>query len=194
MKLRSSRRKKTNTNWVPLVVGIMILSILTIIFGRISFGYWLRAGDETMGPGLQKGDVRFYYKNARPRRGDITLIRIKRGQTLRRIIGEPGDRIRMVMGQVWINGTPATGRVIESRDTVQSPGHRRALEHVSRENNYVVIIDLKKAQAPAEQIVTVPQGFAYVMCDNRPRCTDNDSSGLIPVNQLNGVLSDSVWP
>jgi signal peptidase I len=54
-----------------------------------------------------------------PQRGDIVIVTPpgQRSDYIKRVIGLPGDTLRMVDGQLWINGRPVK-RVAETPDTV----------------------------------------------------------------------------
>ena len=116
------------------------------------------------------------------RRGDIIIFRElaskpcrpgapgKREFLLKRLIGLPGDSIRVEAdGSVWINGA---------------------------ELDQQFITDLANGKiAPTQTAeMTVPKGQFFVMGDNRPESCDSRLYGTIPMTSVAGKASAVIWP
>lgn len=89
-----------------LIFGISIYMTLTIGFGINSF----RIVGTSMFPNINHGDVcvtysRIFTSDVSIERNDIITFNGKRGNELiKRVIGFPGDRIRIEGGLVFVNG------------------------------------------------------------------------------------------
>ena len=85
-------------------------------------------------------------------------------QFLKRVIGLPGDTIEVDMGQVIRNGEPLDEPYVVNRDS-------RSIRSVK-----------------------VPEGFYYVLGDNRPGSSDSRNWGFVPEEYIIGRAWFSYWP
>ncbi len=93
---------------------------------------------------LKRGDVIFYEYSIPTRKQQTEFVS--------RVTGLPGDRVRIVKGEVYVNGEKV-------QDALQ-PAHRGSEDF--------------------EEIV-VPRDCVFVLCDNRKATKDIDSRGIGPV-------------
>jgi len=102
-----------------------------------------------------------------PARGDIIAFHHD-GPTpetyIKRVIGLPGDRVRIDRGTVYLNGAPL-------------------------DENYVRYPDGRSFPE-----VTVPQGALYVLGDNRADSDDSRFWGFVPQNAVLGKAIAGIWP
>lgn len=107
------------------------------------------------------------YRFHPPQRGDIIAFHHD-GMTpevyIKRIVGIPGDRIKVERGAVFVNGSPL------QEPYVHFPDHRSF------------------AQA------TVPSDSLYVLGDNRVVSDDSRFWGFVPDDQILGKALAGVWP
>ena len=80
------------------------------------------------------------------------------------MIGAPGERVRIVNGQVFVNGRPLEETYIRHRATYD--------------------LDEK----------TVPWGSYFVLGDNRPNSSDSHLGWFVPANNIIGKAWVSYWP
>jgi len=122
-----------------------------------------------MSPSLNKGDYffvsKFAYNSTSPRRGDIIVFhapQLGNVDYVKRVVGLPGDRIRMRRGVPSINDAPVKQRRIA--DFVEDCGGR-ALCHVP------------------QYMETLPGGRSYTVLDRVPNGPlDNTDEFLDPAN------------
>jgi signal peptidase I len=109
------------------------------------------------------------YRLGPPKRGDIIVFKSPRNPDIdyiKRIIGLPGDRIRVTAsGDVFLNGNLLTEPYIADRTTIMEGGFVR--DNVE---------------------VTVPEEHLFVMGDNRPRSSDSRDFGFIPESDVIGKV------
>jgi len=125
----------------------------------------------SMEPRIRSGEYllinTFAYRFGAPRRGDIVAFRHEsdaRAVFIKRVIGLPGDRVRIDRGQVYLNGAKLEEPYV---------GH-------SNDRSY------------AE--VTVPPLAVYVLGDNRAQSEDSRTFGPVGDNQLIGRAFAAIWP
>jgi signal peptidase I len=112
------------------------------------------------------GEEKFLFHG--PQRGDVIVFRYPKDPSrdfIKRVIGIPGDHIRMVDGVVYVNDVPL------QEDYISSP-EGRGLD--------------------GEQIV--PPDNYFVMGDNRPNSSDSRSWGFVPEENIIGKAMLSYWP
>jgi signal peptidase I len=116
------------------------------------FTYKLNLGD------IRRGDtVVFWYP------GDTTKSYIKR------VIGLPGDRIRIVRGQVYVNGSALVEEYVA--------GHYRDSSTWAEGNE-----------------IPVPQGDYFVLGDHRNSSSDSRAWGWVPRANIYGKAVFVYWP
>jgi signal peptidase I len=125
----------------------------------------------SMTPSIQDGDRivvdHLSYVMGEVRRGDVVVLRYPLDPTLdyiKRVIGLPGERVRLAGGRVWIDGE----ELVEPYVAAADPATR--LE------------------------TTVAPGHYFVLGDNRPHSSDSREFGLVPRELLVGRVDLRVWP
>ena len=107
-----------------------------------------------------------------PRRGDIAVLRSpdtsEDVDLIKRIIGMPGDRLRIDRGEVFINGLRLDENYIRFQGSYTYPA--------------------------GGQDVTVPQDQYFVLGDNRPNSRDSHFGWFVPAQNLVGRAWLSYWP
>jgi len=140
----------------------------------------LRAGDRVIVNKLMYGITNPFYKKhmpisyikyiARfskdPKRSDIIIFKspTSAGEAIKRVIGLPGDQVKMVKGIVYVNGKALKERYPVTRD--------------------------RSDIGP----VKVPAGSYFVLGDNRPASSDSRHWGAIQRNNVIGILAARIWP
>lgn len=145
-----------------------------------------------------------------PERGDVIVFRhpVNGQDFIKRLIGLPGDTIRIRDGQLFLNGEPAplepTDDFLETfapQGSVgalpQCSGHRggdcvkeRALETLPNGVTHSVL-DIRDQGSDNTGIYTVPEGHYFFMGDNRDNSTDSRvpqprGVGFVPHENLIG--------
>jgi signal peptidase I len=125
----------------------------------------------SMEPHIRSGEYvlinTFAYRLGPPRRGDIVAFRHDadaRAVFIKRVVGVPGDRVRIDRGAVYLNGT------LLREPYVRHPDARSFAE------------------------VVVPPSSVYVLGDNRAQSEDSRFFGPVGDDLLIGRAIAGMWP
>jgi signal peptidase I len=101
-----------------------------------------------------------------PKRSDIIVFKspTSAGEATKRVIGLPGDQVKIKSGIVHVNGKALKERYPVTRD--------------------------RSDIGP----VKVPAGSYFVLGDNRPASSDSRHWGAIQRNNIIGILAARIWP
>jgi signal peptidase I len=136
-----------------------------------------------------------------PERGDVVVFKLPRDNStdyIKRVIGLPGDHIRMVNGHLHINGVPVKKELIGKKDVSAGAGYRdratlyketlpNGVSYVSQELE--VFGNMLGRNTPDFE---VPAGHYFMMGDNRDNSLDSRVSakeggvGFVPFENLEG--------
>jgi signal peptidase I len=170
---RERRRKKGGSGLRDLFVTLLVAFVLVfgVVRPFIVAAYWVPT--ESMVPTLLVGDRvfanKFIYRFAEPERGDIVVFEDVEGgedDLIKRVVAVAGDRVRVNAGVLKVNGE-------------------------FQEEPYV------KPQFPDGNIYgpeKVPEGYVFVMGDNRGNSADSRIFGLLPVENIEGEAFVRFWP
>ena len=133
-----------------------------------------------------------------PKRGDVAVFRLPKDDTtdyIKRIIGLPGDRIRMTDGLLYINGVPVE-RERMSDYIGEDPCGSLALARVKRWKerlpngvSYETLDCIDNGFYDNTIEYVVPPGHYFMMGDNRDNSTDSrvlSAVGYVPFENLIG--------
>ncbi len=96
-------------------------------------------------------------------------LEINKTSYIKRVIGLPGEHVKIEDNKVYINGKPLEEDYLQKTVVTDSMGGS--------------FTDL-----------TVPQGYVFVMGDNRPQSTDSRRFGCIPIEKLESKVWIRFWP
>ncbi len=111
--------------------------------------------------------LKLAYRFKEPKRGDIVVFKYPfntEKDYIKRIIGESGDNIEIRLGRVYVNGQ------LQEEQYVQNPGYYEMASTV------------------------VPDGFVFVMGDNRVDSEDSRMFGPVNIGLLKGKAIFRIWP
>lgn len=156
--------------WRPVANLALQLAVLAALIAA----FFVRLPQVTglsMEPHIRSGEYvvinTFAYRLGAPRRGDIVAFRHDsdaRAVFIKRVIGLPGDRVRIDRGQVYVNGAK-----------LDEPYVRHADGRTFRE-------------------VVVPNSAIYVLGDNRLESEDSRFFGPVSDDLLMGRAIAGIWP
>lgn len=137
---------------------------------------------ESMRPTLEVGDrlivEKVTYHFGPPNRGDIVVFNPPEraggngNAFIKRVVGLPGDKLRIDEGKVFVNGKPLTEPYIAEAPLYMEP-------------------DWVSLGMPDG---VVPKGSVFVMGDNRNNSQDSHVWGALPIKNIIGQTVFRFWP
>ncbi|MEO6913985.1 MAG: signal peptidase I [Candidatus Baltobacteraceae bacterium] len=160
----------SHLHWRSVASATLQIAVL----GALALAFFMRTPQVSglsMSPHIASGEYVLIntvaYRIGRPERSEIVAFRHDSSAPevyLKRIIGLPGDRIRIVRGSVIINGKVLAEPYVRFHDD-RSFG-----------------------------LVVVPANSLYVLGDNRVNSDDSRFWGFVPQDQLIGQALAGIWP
>lgn len=151
-------------------------SILIVIYLFIAAPHQVKG--ISMEPTFHSSDLiltsKIAYKMGPPQRGDVIVLKSPKNPDIdyiKRIIGLPGDKIKIEDGEVYINEILIKEDYISAKTVIFVGGFSR---------NGVE--------------ATVPSAQLFVMGDNRPRSSDSREFGFIDINSIIGKVFFRYYP
>jgi len=123
-------------------------------------------------PGVDRGGTNEIYPFHPPQRGDVVVLNPptpSRQPYIKRIIGLPGESVDFRDGYVYINGQQLDEPYIEAGIT-------------------------RCSNAPYCAIDRIPDGYVFVLGDNRNNSSDSRSFGLVKIEDIVGKAWFTNWP
>ncbi len=164
-----SEQKKNE--WLEWLKAIFIAVVLAFVLRTFFFATSIVEG-ASMDPTLQSGDRVMFNKIAyyldQPDRGDIVIIERPVKNYVKRVIGEPGDKIKIKDHKLYINGKQQNQTYLNNQ-----------------------AIQGTRDFGPVE----VPKGKYFVMGDNRSISKDSRNGlGFINEDEIIGKTELIVYP
>jgi len=114
------------------------------------------------------------YKFRPMQKGDVVIFKSPKNpdiEYIKRVMGLPGDKVLVQNSEVYINGQQISENYISAKTNLWEGGF------------------LKEGVT-----VTIPDGFIFVMGDNRPRSSDSREFGPIDINSIIGQVFYRYFP
>jgi signal peptidase I len=148
-----------------------------------------------------------------PERGDIIVVKSPSdgADWIKRVVGLPGDTVEVRGGIIWLNGQPVSheriadveirvspntdcqylpslrGTAADGTPVCRFPAWREALD-----GRPYVVLDLATTERDDRPPVTVPEGYLFLLGDNRDNSSDSrvppevGGLGLVPIENIVG--------
>lgn len=139
---------------------------------------------ESMMPTLNNGDRmvvnKIGYMVGKPDRYDIVVFHAPEQKNyIKRVIGLPGDSVEFKNDQLLINGKELPEPYLEQYKSEISEG---------------TLTDDFTLEETAAQVNKIPEGYIFVMGDNRRYSKDSRHIGLVKIDEVIGNTSFVFWP
>ena len=129
-----------------------------------------------------------------PNRGDVVVFKTpedNRTDYIKRVIGLPGDQIRIVKGQIYLNDSLIQRKKIKDfieNDKNSSLKRIRMYEEYHNDRVFKILDIMDNGIADNTELFIVPEGHFFAMGDNRDNSQDSrfKTVGFIPFENLVG--------
>lgn len=152
-----------------VIIVVVVLFVKTYVIAPI------QVNGISMDSTLKDGDImllnKLQYKRYGVKRGDIVVIKNRGSHIIKRIIGLPGNNIKVEDNILYINGK-------EYKEDYLDKGT------VTNDFSLEELFDTDK----------VPEGTYFVMGDNRDDSLDSRILGFIEEDDIEGIASITIFP
>ena len=167
--IRLQQVKDELVAWIKTLFSAAVYAVLIVTFGfQIA-----RVEGLSMAPTLEDQDRlivnKAIYRIFEPRRGDIVMLYYPLNPDksfVKRVIAEEGDTVRIIDGRVFVNDIPL-------QDDYVKPDYRSHDDWGPQ---------------------VIPEGYDFVMGDNRNNSSDSRSWGMVPKRYIIGKVQIRWWP
>jgi len=186
---------QSNRQWL---LAAMLLPIpAALLIARFFFFQPFDSPSASMEPSINQRD--YFLVSLRafaaegPERGDVIVFRTSRGDFVKRVAGIPGDHVRMVHGQLVLNGKPVPRRRVEDfadRGEAGVNAVRQYVETLPSGRSYHVLDIMDNGPADDTDDTVVPPDAYFVLGDNRDNSDDSRLDvGFVPRAGLVGRVT-----
>lgn len=185
-------------------IKVFALMLLIISSLRSALADWNDVPTGSMKPTIQEGDrvvvnklaydlkVPFTTKEIAkwgdPKRGDIVVLFSPEDGTrlVKRVVAIPGDKLELRDEKLLVNGQAATWKAVAQQFDPQQGQTMVLQESVLGISHKVMLSPMYGGEKSTFGPLIVPQGYYFVMGDNRDNSKDSRFIGAIPRQQIVG--------
>lgn len=172
-------KDKASSFALPIVLAIAVVAVILV---RMYVVEPYIIPSESMDPTIEVGDMilgeKLSLKSEEPKRGDIVFFKnpdpdSDHGVLVKRVVAVGGQTVDLRYGKVYIDGIEEKG------------GHAHGMS-MPLEERYL--------ETDVSFPYTVPEGYIWVMGDNRENSLDSRSFGAIPIDTVYAESWIRYWP
>lgn len=202
------RQKKHIYEIVDILTIVPICAVIvTFVF---AFIFIFPVSGPSMNPNVQHSENMFAIVSNDVKRFDVVVIQIdpkyydhnQRERFLKRIIGMPGDTLAHNGTQLFINDQPVDEPFLLDEDgnlktdIFGGPYQTPAFHFVPSNSNKVcrtIIDDVETICPIVNNVMVIPEGYYFVLGDNRPNSKDSPELGLIREEDIIGIVKYHIY-
>lgn len=180
------------------LIGLATLSVLAPLFLMLRFSI----PASSMNPALQIGDLLLASHIAYDStidRGDVVLFWVRKDEQryvyVKRVIGLPGDRVRLLNGVVFVNGAPLKRHKVADQPSSMGGDWAKlpAFEESLPGGRKITVIDAGASLYDDFAEVTVPADHYFMLGDNRDNSADSRIPGGIGFISRQDLIGKAKW-
>lgn len=191
---------------------VLLLAFTLALFLRTFFVGFYRVSTGSMAPSLRIGDFVWVSKisyglkipftqtrfwESFPVKGDLILFRYPdqpNAVHIKRVIGLPGDNIRIHAQQVFVNDRPFDLKTLDSSIFADIPGAEfmKFYQETNGDSHYSVMFAQAEGESKDIGPLVVPPGEFFVMGDNRDASDDSRYWGTVPITHVEAKMK-GIW-
>lgn len=175
---------QSKNEWFGLFRFLFIAFVIMYLIRSFLFSPIIVDGDSML-PTLHDKDQiivnKYTYYVQEPKRFDVIIFHAtEKRDFIKRVIGLPGEHVKIENETLYINGIEVEEKFLEESKEVLG-------------SNEILTKDFILEDLPGEY-EEIPDGFVFVLGDNRRNSTDSRDLGLIPIDQIVGKATTIYYP
>ncbi len=176
------KKKSEAKEWIKAIV---VALVLVIIIRGFLFEPFIVDGP-SMQPNFYTGERvivnKILYDIRDPHPGEVVVLKVpsQNRDFIKRIIAVGGDTVKVDGDTVTVNGK-----------AISEPYIQAAIDHAHAQGSTYNINNFPTEQIPDGK---VPQGYVFVMGDNRSNSQDSRMIGYVPLGDIIGRADVIFWP
>lgn len=172
--------EKSSFSWWGLTKTLLLALGIAFLIRQFLFSPIVVDGP-SMEPTLENRDYmivnKLTYRLKEIKRFDIIVFHAsEKKDYIKRVIGLPGEHIAYKDNVLLVDDKPVTEPFLEVESAINTNTEDFRLEELP------------------EGYQTIPEGYVFVLGDNRTNSTDSRMIGLIPIDEIVGKTSITYWP
>jgi len=160
------------------IIEVVVFAIAIFLFVYLLVLQPHKIKGDSMQPNYPDGEFlladKVTYRLRDPKRGDVVVFQAPNApneEYIKRIIGLPGETVKVEGGRVYISGKLLNEPYIKSTlATLSGNFAKEGLE------------------------IKIPSDYYFVLGDNRPASSDSRAWGFVPISSINGRAWVVYWP
>ncbi|CAM3948448.1 signal peptidase I [Catellicoccus marimammalium] len=196
-----AQKEKKESGWIGTLVYCAIIILIVVLLRTFVFSP-MKISGHSMDPTLHDGERVISVKLAKVKRFDIVTLKAPDDPDkdyVKRVIGLPGDTIKMQNDTLYINGKKYNEPYLDDfkklmkKGTLASQYEPMFQPEVENAKHFTENFSLQTL-ASTKGAIKVPKDTYFVMGDNRLISKDSRMLGFIPKKNILGVVEFVYWP
>lgn len=193
--------KKKESGWLGTILWTVAIIAVVVLLRTFVFSPVVISG-HSMDPTLQNGERVISVKTAKVKRFDIVTLQAPDNpneEYVKRVIGLPGDTVEVKNDQLYINGRRYDEPYLDEykqklkNGTLASEYESDYQSTVTSAKTFTNNFSLKTLDS-TDGKTKVPEGYYFVLGDNRLISKDSRYFGFVKASAIDGVVEFAFWP
>lgn len=176
------------TQWI--ISGILVLVVLLFFFVFKSVVINGNAMEPIYPNGAKYYVNKFSYILSNPTRGDVVTFHYTQSPQylgIARIIGLPGEKLKISDGKVFVNGIQIQEDYLSSNMMTKTDS-KKEIKDISTDTGKIEDVNTPKVIEEGKEL-TIPENQYFLMGDNRLESIDSRGLGLVDKKDIIGKLA-----